>query len=136
MGPIAIGIMVTGTATGMKLGNGGTGGIIHGFIALGGVPDWNIICCGWGYAPSETNDVRLLVLLSRRVRMSEAEEGGVEYMDGGREEPRWLPAILAGRELPGDEFAKGTEGRWMGELDKLISDDCLGSAVSSYFGLE
>lgn len=59
------------------------------------------------YDPSDTND-RRLALLSRRERTSvaEAEEGGVEYIDGGRDEPRTLPvAILGGRELPGDESA-------------------------------
>lgn len=76
---------------------------------------------------SETMDVRLLpALLSRRTRTSEEEDGGVEYIDGGREDPRWLPAMLGGRELPGDEFANGTPGRGEGELDMAGrgSEDC------------
>jgi len=36
--------------------------------------------------------------------MADADDGGVEYMEGGRDESRTLPvAMLGGRELPGDE---------------------------------
>ena len=82
-----------------------------GIVGMGGTPHGNPGCPGGKYMdgeyepPSDMTE-RRLVLLSRRCRTSvaEAEDGGVEYIDGGREEPRLLPAaMLGGRELPGEE---------------------------------
>ncbi len=85
--------------------------------------------------------MRRLVLLSRRWRTSEEEDGGVEYIDGGRDEPRWLPTRLAGRELPGDALAKDMPGRGNDEVELLALDsyECLFGiycVLSSYFCLE
>ena len=69
--------------------------------------------------------------------IAEAEDGGVEYMEGGREESRTLPvAMLGGRELPGDEFA----GIWSRKLAELPPSDASVTSllatleVSSYLG--
>lgn len=103
---IGICICIIGTGT-------GTGTMFTGIPGIG-EPHWYgeamacciIICWVTSGLPSDMNDARRPALLSRRVRTStaEADDGGVEYIDGGRDESRTLPvAMLGGRELPGDD---------------------------------
>lgn len=82
-----------------------------GIAGIRGTPQGNPGCPGGEYMdgeyepPSDMTE-RRLALLSRRCRTSiaDAEDGGVEYIDGGREDPRLLPAaMLGGLELPGED---------------------------------
>lgn len=88
-------------------GKGGTGGTMGLMFMFQGKPDWKVDC----ESAIDAMDPRRLPLLSRRSRIetSGAEDWGVEYIDGGLEDPRTLPLLepgattLEGRELLGED---------------------------------